>query len=67
MAEVGLLVAFCSFTFFLGTVLLGAWSFTFERDHRALDELSGWSGRLIGLAMPLRRPLRAGALLHFRP
>jgi uncharacterized membrane protein YbhN (UPF0104 family) len=69
MAEIGLLVAFCSFTFFLGTVLLGGAVLTFEPQIiERWTELPDWSGRLIGLAMLGFVALYvAGSLLHFRP
>jgi uncharacterized membrane protein YbhN (UPF0104 family) len=69
MAEVGFLVAFCSFTFFLGTVLLGGLVFTFEPEIiERWTNFPDWSGRLIGLAMLGFVALYvAGALLHFRP
>jgi uncharacterized membrane protein YbhN (UPF0104 family) len=69
MAEVGLLVAFCSFTFFLGTVLLGGLVLTFEpgiieRWVVAPD----WLARLLGLIMLFGvAAYMAGSLLHFRP
>jgi hypothetical protein len=69
MAEVGLLVAFCSFTFFLGTVLLGGLVLTFEpgiieRWVAAPD----WLARLFGLIMLFGvAAYMAGSLLHFRP
>lgn len=69
MAEVGLLVAFCSFTFFLGTVLLGGAVLTFEPQiiERWMD-LPDWVGRLIGVAMLSGVALyAAGSLFHFRP
>src|SRR3984957_15558927 len=69
MAEVGFLVAFCSFTFFLGTVLLGGLVFTFEPEIiERWTNFPDWSGRLSGLAMLGFVALYvAGALLHFRP
>jgi len=69
IAEVGLLVAFCSFTFFLGTVLLGGAVLTFEPQiiERWMD-LPDWVGRLIGVAMLSGVALyAAGSLFHFRP
>ncbi len=69
MAEVGLLVAFCSFTFFLGTVLLGGLVLTFEPGiiERWVDA-PDWLARLLGLVMLLGvAAYMAGSLLHFRP
>src|SRR5580698_382074 len=69
MAEVGLLVAFCSFTFFLGSVLLGGLVLVVEPDiiGRWLPDLA-WLGRLFGLLMLGAVALYiAGSLLHFRP
>ena len=69
MAEVGLLVAFCSFTFFLGTVLLGG--VVLVLDPQIVErwtDAPDWVGRIIGLAMlGLVALYIAGALLHFRP
>jgi len=69
MAEVGLLVAFCSFTFFLGSVLLGGVVLTIEPQIIARwTDFPDWLGRLIGLLMLLAVALYgAGSLLHFRP
>jgi len=69
MAEVGLLVAFCSFTFFLGTVLLGGLVLTFEPGIiERWVEAPDWLARLLGLAMLLGvAAYMAGSLLHFRP
>jgi uncharacterized membrane protein YbhN (UPF0104 family) len=69
MAEVGVLVAFCSFTFTLGNVLLGGCVLMIEPEilGRWLPELT-WAGRLLGLLMLAGVALYiAGALLHFRP
>jgi len=68
IAEVGLLVAFCSFTFFLGTVLLGGRPDLRAADHRALDgparlgRPADRRGMLSGVAL-----YAAGSLFHFRP
>ena len=69
MAEIGFLVAFCSFTFFLGTVLLGGLVLTFEPQIIARwTDLPDWSGRFVGVAMlGLVALYVAGSLLHFRP
>jgi hypothetical protein len=69
LAEVGLLVAFCSFTFFLGTVLLGGAVLTFEPQiiQRWLNA-PDWVARSIGLVMlGLVALYAAASLLHFRP
>jgi glycosyltransferase 2 family protein len=68
MAEVGLLVAFCSFTFFLGSVLLGGFVLTLDPQiiQRWMDAPE-WTGRLIGIGMLGAVALyAAGSLLHFR-
>jgi len=69
MAEVGLLVAFCSFTFFLGTVLLGGLVLTFEPGIiERWTDAPHWLGRLLGLAMLAGvAAYMAGSLFHFRP
>jgi hypothetical protein len=71
MAEVGLLVAFCSFTFFLGTVLLGGAVLVVEPDivsRWTLAATPDWVGRGLGVAMlGLVSLYGAGSLLHFRP
>jgi glycosyltransferase 2 family protein len=69
MAEIGLLVAFCSFTFFLGTVLLGGLVLAFAPQIAdRWTDLPNWAARLIGLAMLGFVALYvAGSLLHFRP
>jgi len=69
MVEVGLLVAFCAFTFTLGNVLLGGFVLTFEPAivGRWLD-LPAWVGTLLGLLMLGAVGLYViGALLHFKP
>jgi glycosyltransferase 2 family protein len=69
MAEVGLLVAFCSFTFFLGSVLLGG--FVLVLDPQIILRWMAapyWAGRLIGVGMLTAAALYAAAsLFHFRP
>jgi uncharacterized membrane protein YbhN (UPF0104 family) len=69
VAEVGLLVAFCSFTFFLGTVLLGG--AVLLLDPQIIErwtDAPDWVGRIMGLAMlGLVALYIAGALFHFRP
>ena len=69
MAEVGVLVAFCSFTFFLGTVLLGGLVLTFEPGiiERWMDA-PDWLARVFGLVMLAGvAAYMAGSLFHFRP
>jgi glycosyltransferase 2 family protein len=68
MAEIGVLVAFCSFTFTLGSVLLGGIVLLIDPSIIERTDLPDWSGRLIGLAMLLGVALyAAGSLFHFRP
>jgi len=73
--QVAVLVAICSFTFGLGTILLGGVVLTFEPDQ--LARLSGLlpafltnptTARLIGLALLAFVALYVvGSVLHFRP
>jgi glycosyltransferase 2 family protein len=69
MAEVGLLVAFCSFTFFLGTVLLSG--LVLLLDPQIIERWTDapeWVGLVVGLLMLGAVALYAvGSLLHFRP
>jgi hypothetical protein len=69
MAEIGVLVAFCSFTFTLGNLLLGGLVLLFDPElvRRYLD-LPDWAGRFVGLAL-LGVPClyTIGSLLHFSP
>lgn len=69
MAEVGLLVAFCSFTFFLGTVSLGG--LVLLLDPQIVERWTDapeWAGRIVGLVMLGAVALYTiGSLLHFRP
>ncbi len=68
-AEVGILVAFCSFTFFLGTITLGGLSLLIHPD--ILTRLTGgpaWAGFGLGVLMLAAVALyAAGSLLHFEP
>jgi hypothetical protein len=69
VAEVGLLVAFCSFTFTLGSVTLGGFVLTFHPEivQRYVD-LPLWTGRVAGaLMLGLAGLYVVGSLLHFRP
>lgn len=65
-AEVGVLVAFCSFTFTLGNVMLIGLSLIVRPDIiQRYYELPVWAGQLIGLAMLGSVGLYcAGSLLH---
>ncbi len=69
MAEVGLLVAFCSFTFGLGAVTVGGGLLLFRPD--LVERFEGapeWIGRAAGLVLIAATLLYAlGSLLHFRP
>jgi glycosyltransferase 2 family protein len=68
-AEVGVLVALCSFTFALGTILLGGLVLVTLPDivHR-LYEIPVWAARAAGLAMLAFVCLYIiGALRHFAP
>ena len=69
MAEVGVLVAFCSFTFTLGNLLLGGLTLLFHPEFaRRYVDLPDWAGRLIGFALLGAPWLYAiGSLLHFAP
>jgi uncharacterized membrane protein YbhN (UPF0104 family) len=69
MGEVGLLVAFCSFTFFLGTVLLGGGVLILEPHIvERWTPAPDWLGWAVGVAMlGLVCLYIAGSLLHFRP
>jgi glycosyltransferase 2 family protein len=69
VVEVGLLVAFCAFTFTLGNVLLGGFVLLFDPDivRRWLD-LPAWVGPSLGLLMLSAVCLYVvGSLLHFAP
>jgi uncharacterized membrane protein YbhN (UPF0104 family) len=69
VGDVGVLVAFCSFTFALGTILLGGAVLAFEPDITSrLFEVDPLVARLVGLAMLLFVALYVGgAALHLRP
>ncbi len=69
MAEVGVIVAFCSFTFTLGNLLLGGLTLLIHPElARRYVDLPNWAGRLVGLAL-LGAPwlYTLGSLLHFAP
>lgn len=67
--EIGVLVALCSFTFMLGTVLLGGIVLLIEPDFFAeIYGIPAWGGRLIGIAMLGFVALYVlGSLMGFRP
>ena len=69
VGDVGVLVAFCSFTFALGTILLGGAVLVFEPDiTQRLFQVEPLVARLVGLAMLLLVALYiGGAALHLRP
>lgn len=67
--EIGLLVAFCSFTFALGVVTVGGLLLLFRPDLvERFDGAPDWVGTAAGVAL-IAAPLLyiAGSLLHFRP
>ncbi len=68
-AEVGVLVAFCSFTFTVGNLLLGGFVLMIDPELvRRYVDWPAWSGRAVGavlLAVPWLYTM--GSLLHFRP
>ena len=68
-AEIGVLVALCSFTFLLGTVLLAGIVLIIEPDFfAAMTGIPDWSERLVGIAMLGGVALYVvGSLMHFRP
>ena len=70
MGEVGLLVAFCSFTFTLGNVLLGGLALLAAPDlvQRYVPGAPQWAGRGLAIALLAGPWLYAlGALLQFKP
>ena len=70
VGEVGLLVAFCSFTFTLGNVLLGGLTLLIDPDlvDRYVPSAPLWAGRALGIVL-LAGPwlYTLGSLLHFKP
>ena len=69
VGDVGVLVAFCSFTFALGTILLGGAVLVFEPGiTQRLFAVEPLVARLVGAAMLLVVALyMVGAALHLRP
>jgi uncharacterized membrane protein YbhN (UPF0104 family) len=70
VADVGLLVAFCSFTFTLGNVLLAGLTLTLAPDlvERYAPGAPIWTGRALGLLLLAGPWLYAlGSLLQFAP
>ena len=69
IGDVGVLVAFCSFTFALGTILLGGLVLVFEPGIvQRLFQVDPLLARLAGAGMLLFVALYVGgAALHFRP
>jgi uncharacterized membrane protein YbhN (UPF0104 family) len=69
MGEVGLLVAFCSFTFGLGAVTLGGALLLFHPDlAERFDGAPDWIGQAAGVVLIAAPSLFVlGSLLHFRP
>jgi hypothetical protein len=69
VGEVGVLVAFCSFTFTLGNLLLGGLTLLLDPDLvQRYIELPDWAGRSVGLALLCVPCLYTiGSLLHFAP
>src|SRR5271157_5272735 len=69
VAEIGLLVAFCSFTFALGAVTLGSVLLLFRPDLiERFDGAPDWVGTTAGVALIAAPCLYViGSLLHFRP
>ena len=67
--EVGVLVALCSFTFGLGSVLMGSFVLLFEPELvLALFDAPLWAARAIGGSMLASVGLYVvGSLLHFKP
>jgi glycosyltransferase 2 family protein len=69
VGEIGLLVAFCSFTFGLGVVTLGGLTLIFRPDVvERFDGAPDWVGSTAGALLIAATSLYAiGSLLHFRP
>ena len=69
ITDVGVLVAFCSFTFALGTILLGGIVLVFEPGIvQRLFQIEPLVARLVGVAMLLFVALYVGgAALHLKP
>lgn len=69
ITDVGVLVAFCSFTFALGTILLGGIVLVFEPGIvQRLFQIEPLVARLVGVAMLLFVALYiGGAALHLKP
>ena len=68
-AEIGVLVALCSFTFGLGTVLLGGLVLVIDPEIlQRLFDAPLWTGQITGLAMLGFVGLYViGSLMHFKP
>jgi glycosyltransferase 2 family protein len=69
VGEIGILVAFCSFTFALGAVTLGALLLLMRPDLvERVNHAPLWLGRVGGLVLLVAPVLYVvGSLLHFRP
>ena len=69
LADIGFLVAFCSFTFFLGTILLGGFVLLYEPEIvQRLFEIEPDYARSLGVVMLLAVSLYVmGSVLHLKP
>lgn len=69
VGEIAVLVAFCSFTFVLGTILLSGIVLVLEpKIMLRLFAIPTWIARLLGAGLlALVAAYAAGSLLHFRP
>ena len=69
LADIGFLVAFCSFTFFLGTILLGGFVLLYEPEIvQRLFEIEPNYARGLGAVMVLAVSLYVmGSVLHLKP
>jgi glycosyltransferase 2 family protein len=69
VGEIGVLVAFCSFTFALGVVIVGGLLLLFHPELvERFDGAPLWVGRMAGVALIAAPCLYVlGSLLHFRP